>query len=139
MQLLIIRSYDKQGTCGKSFIDGKYFSRTLERPNLGNQRDNPGTKANDSSCIPEGIYTLVRSKTGRFRYFSVLDVPNRSNIEIHPANCIDDLLGCIGFGEEILENKYSYRFWLSNSKKTCLKLLDLLPEKCTLTISRDIC
>jgi len=113
MQLLILRKYDKEGTPGKAFINGNYFSRSLERPNLGNQRDNPKTKANDSSCIPEGEYTIVRDRTGKFRYFRVLDVPNRTNVEMHPCNSIDDLLACIGLGEDILTNKYGYKFWLT--------------------------
>jgi hypothetical protein len=137
MQLLILRKYDKEGTCGKLFIDGELFCRTLERPNLDNQQDNPKTKANDSSCIPEGDYTLIRDRVGRFKYFAVLDVPNRSNIELHPANSIDDLLGCLGAGEEIQENKYNYKFWLTKSKMTCLKLVDKLPEKCTLKITSE--
>ncbi len=137
MQLLILRKYDKEGTCGKVFINGEYFSRSLERPNLGNQRDNPNTKANDSSCIPEGEYTLVRDRTGRFKYFRILDVPNRTNVEMHPCNSIDDLLACIGLGEDILLNKYGYKFWLTRSKPTMDKLLTLLPEKCILKITSE--
>ena len=136
MNLTILRKYHSQGTTGK-LISDKVIFRTLERPNLSNQQDNPNTKQNDSSCIPEGIYKVVPDKTGRFQYFKVLDVLNRSNIEIHPANSIEDLLGCIGIGEDIQENKYGFRFWLTNSRISCQKLLKDYPDGFTLKITSE--
>jgi hypothetical protein len=135
--LTLIRTYHPEGTCGKLYDNDGLFCRTLERPNLGNRRDDPKTKANESSCIPEGIYKVVRDKIGKFKYFSIQDVPNRSNIEIHPANSIDDLLGCTGPGEEIQDNKYGYRFWLTNSRRTCDKLLAKYPKGFDLKITSD--
>lgn len=135
--LILLRKYDKEGTCGKLIIDGQVFCRTLERPQNGNLRDDPKTKANDSGCIPEGLYEVLRDKTGRFQYYSVQNVPNRANIEMHPANSIDDLLGCIGLGEDILLNQYGYKFWLTNSKKTCDKLLANYPNGFDLKITSE--
>ena len=135
--ITLVRKYSPDGTCGKLIDSDGVFCRTLERPNLGNMRDDPKTKANDSSCIPEGEYTLVRDRTGKFRYFRVLDVPNRTNVEMHPCNSIDDLLACIGLGDNILENKYGYKFWLTNSKATCQKLLIKYPNGFILKITSE--
>jgi hypothetical protein len=142
MNLLLLRKYDKEGTAGKLFVDGDFFCRTLERPDLDNQRDNPETKANDSSCIPEGTYPIERDRTGRFQGFKILDVPNRKNIEIHQGNCIDDILGCIIVGNRITEGKTPYKgkvykFWLSSSVKTLNELIARLEEKCTLKITSE--
>ena len=138
MQIItLIRKYSPDGTCGKLIDSDGVFCRTLERPNLGNRRDDPKTKANDSSCIPEGVYDALRDKAGKFKFYSVREVPNRQNIEIHPANSIDDLLGCIGLGDDILENKYGYKFWLTNSKATCQKLLLKYPNGFILIITSE--
>lgn len=133
----IVRKYDPQGSCGKVYDGDGYFCRSLERQDFGNRPDNPKTKANDSSCIPEGEYEVIRDKTGKFQYFSVQNVPGRKNIECHPANSIDDLLGCIAFGEDIEENKYGYKFWLTKSRVTCDALKAKYPDGFKLIITSE--
>ena len=141
MKIKILRTkYDREGTPGKLFVDGKMFCSTLERPNLNNQPDNPKTKENDSSCIPEGIYKMVRNKTGKFQGFAILNVPGRKNIEVHQGNCIDDILGCVIVGKKIIEGKTPYRgkvykFWISSSLDTLRLLIAKLSPDCELTIT----
>ena len=142
MKVLINRDlYHKEGTIGRLFVDGDFFCCTLERPDNGNQPDNKLTIENDAGCIPEGTYTLKKDYNGDYQYFKVLNVPNRTNIELHQANRIGDLSGCIGLGDKITEDwKYrgkKYKFWASNSKKTCQELKDYLPEECELTITSN--
>ena len=66
---------------------------TIERP----WKDN----APDVSCIPAGSYLAKRYNSPKFGFelFMLEGVPNRSAIEIHPANQVSDLEGCIGIAE----------------------------------------
>jgi len=137
MQLTLIRNYNPAGTCGKLIDNDGVLCRTLERPNLGNKKDDPKTKVNDSSCIPEGVYEVVRDKIGKFQHYAIKNVPNRSSIEIHPANSINDLLGCIGLGESIQENVSGFKFWLTKSRVTCDKVLAKYPNGFSLKITSE--
>lgn len=56
------------------------------------------------SCIPTGPYVCERDYTGKHKYFKVLDVDGRTNIEIHPAQTAEQLEGCIGLG--LMPGKY---------------------------------
>ena len=60
---------------------------TLERPWLDNQPN--------ISCIPAGHYKFTRDTHGRFQWFMVLDVPNRTNIEFHTGTKPTHSQGCI--------------------------------------------
>ena len=72
---------------------------TIERPWLDNQVG--------ISCIPTGIYYCERDMYyggdgvgGKRDYpcFIVKDVPGRTEIKIHIANYVKDIIGCIGVG-----------------------------------------
>lgn len=64
--------------------------QTLELPWRDNERN--------KSCIPEGTYIATRDETGDYRYYKITGVPNRSDIELHPANDVHELRGCTAFG-----------------------------------------
>ncbi len=82
----------EDGTFGVMLIDNLPICVTLELPWKDNQRR--------ISCIPAGEYETVRVQSPRLgNTFMVKDVPNRSEILIHGAGTIADLLGCIGVGE----------------------------------------
>ena len=66
--------------------DGERLT-TLEPPDRGNEVN--------VSCIPEGVYKITRNRTGRFQYYGVEDVPNRTNIEIHKGTKPSHSDGCI--------------------------------------------
>lgn len=72
--------------------EGKQVCVTLELPWRDNQH---GT-----SCIPAGTYTAKRrfSPKHHGEVFGLLDVPGRSDIEIHAGNNAADSLGCILLG-----------------------------------------
>ncbi len=89
---LVRKWYTQKSVTGEILIDGKHECFTIERPDLGN--------APQVSCIPEGGYdlTLYYSNHNK-RWVPLLqDVPDRSAIEIHPANYASELLGCIAPG-----------------------------------------
>ena len=91
----IVRDPDSPGnpTMGKLLIEGEPFCETLELPWIENEPD--------ISCIPVGIYLVKMLMSPHFKvpmpHF--LDVPGRTFIEIHGANSVHDLLGCIGVGD----------------------------------------
>lgn len=78
-------------TTGALFIDGAQFCWTLE----------PVVKDGlPGSAIPEGTYKIELYLSHHFRRIMPLlvDVPNRSEIEIHWGNTADDTRGCILLG-----------------------------------------
>lgn len=84
--------------------DGQEFD-TLERPWLNNQTS--------ISCIPAGHYKFTRDTHGRFQWFRVLDVPNRTNIEFHPGTKPEHSKGCILVPMECLKAM----LWFFGDKK----------------------
>lgn len=82
--------------------------------------------------IKEGIYEIKRDKTGKFKYFKLINnelLSNRENpnsIEIHPLNKLSETKGCIGLGINF-DCEYIYDsedILIKNSKQTCNYLLD---------------
>lgn len=75
--------------------EGKQLGATLELP----WRDNE----HDKSCVPAGTYKIRRrwSDAHKRELFALVDVPHRSDCEIHVANLPEDLLGCVGLGESL--------------------------------------
>lgn len=142
MKITQIRTnYHAEGTLGKWIFNGNPLCLTLERPENGNKPDNKQTTINDAGCIPEGNYKVKKDYTGKFQCFAIQNVPNRSAIEIHQANTIDELLGCVALGDKIVNNIEHkgkvYKFFLTNSRKTCDKMKKELPEEFDLEITSD--
>lgn len=55
----------------------------------------PGWKnnQNDISCIPQGLYNVTRGDTEHHKdAFKILNVPNRTNILIHPGNYASEVI-----------------------------------------------
>ncbi len=89
LTLRLEREYLPDGTNGTLFLYDAPLCHTIELPWRDNRRN--------ISCIPEGRYRLVRSRTRHFGHaLRVLDVPGRSGILIHAANdATTELRGCI--------------------------------------------
>lgn len=83
---------------GNLYIGGDLFCFTLEPP----LKFNGAFNVPDKTCTPEGTYTVVRKASLRFeRVVPVLvNVPGRSNIEMHPLNLPAQTEGCIGVGKQ---------------------------------------
>ena len=84
--------YNSKAKLGTLYYKKEKLCKTLENPWLWNKKN--------VSCIPEGTYICERSNEGRFKYWNILDVPDRSNIEIHQGNKVSDTEGCILFGRD---------------------------------------
>lgn len=93
MKLQLVRmTFTEASTIGKLSIDGVYECVTLERPDLDN--------APDVACIPDGVYAVRLAHSQRFQRTvpHLLDVPGRSDIEMHMGNTAEDVHGCIAVG-----------------------------------------
>lgn len=96
MKLLLTRTYQDTNTLGQIEVINNvgesiatYY--TLELPWKENQRR--------VSCIPVGTYKILKHNSPKFgECLWIKDVPNRSEILIHPANYTRQLLGCIAVG-----------------------------------------
>jgi len=84
-------NFTEKSTIGSLAIDGKDFCWTLELPL---KDGSPG------SCIPAGTYKVVTYPSPKFgRLMPLLvDVPGRSNIEMHWGNVPENTEGCILLG-----------------------------------------
>lgn len=89
MIIELARTYYPEWTKGLIRINDVILSNSLELPWLENERN--------VSCIPEGIYPIVKRQSSRFRdHLLIKDVPDRDLILLHPANdASDELRGCI--------------------------------------------
>lgn len=81
---------------------GAPIALSIERPWLNNKPD--------VSCILAGTYICNRIFSHHFGYevFEITGVAGRTRVEIHPANTMQDLEGCVGIGQEF--------GWLSNEE-----------------------
>ena len=92
------------GTFGRLNISGTDFScYTLERPWNNNRPDDPKTPQNESSCVPTGTYIirLDYSPKHKRELYELQNVSGRHEVQIHAANWIHELLGCIALGRAI--------------------------------------
>ena len=85
------------GTFGKLTAPAGFQCYTLEKPDKGNE---PQT-----SCIPAGTYRVEwrTDSPAHGEVYELKGVAGRTNIQIHSANCEDELLGCIALGRAIME------------------------------------
>ena len=73
--------------------------------------------------IPVGIYTGQVSYSPHFQYNTPhINVPNRTYIEIHPANFPSQLEGCVAIGQQLDGDALDY------SKKAFDSLMAILPN-----------
>lgn len=102
---------------------GEEICRTLEPP-IGNNAK--------GYAIKQGMYEVARDHTGKFKYYKLLSVPMRENIEIHTGNTVADTRGCIivGANWSFMMNQLA----VSASKLTIAEMVSTLPEKFSLNI-----
>jgi hypothetical protein len=84
----LCRTYLKDSTVGIISLSLVHKITSLELPWLDNQVGR--------SCIPEGVYLVKRDTTGKHKWFKIIDVENRTFIEIHESYKVSHLQGCIG-------------------------------------------
>lgn len=117
---------EDSGTLGAWYDDqGNKLCYTIELPWHNNHPQ--------LSCIPTGTYEFaayVSPKHGTV--WMAHNVPDRSFIEIHPANLASELLGCIGVGDTI--GTIDGQPAVLNSRNTFKMLESRLPDDFMLTI-----
>ncbi len=102
---------------------------TLELPWKNNQPN--------ISCIPAGLYPYKKrwsEKNGRI-VIELLNVPGRTDIEIHIANYFHELLGCIAVGVGRADIDGNGQMDVTNSKVAFENLMALVPDKGFIHIS----
>lgn len=98
---------------------GHRLCYTLERPYVDANGD--GITDRGVSCIPAGTYQVKRRwspKHGK-NVYELLNVPGRSDIEIHSANDARELEGCIALGTnmgEVNTSKFGPGYGVVNSR-----------------------
>jgi len=107
---LVRLSSDELDTRGVLLLDGKPFCWTLELPFRGN--------VVNISCIPVGTFTLKPDDTGKHKFFKVIGVPDRTDIEIHPGNFVTQLNGCIALGQLIFKHGLDMSVGACNALKS---------------------
>lgn len=82
--------------------------------------------------VQQGIYDIKRDRTGESKFFKLINKEllkhreDPNSIEIHPANALHELLGCLAFGIKFNSGDLygSEDLIILNSRKTCYYLLD---------------
>lgn len=110
--LVLKRIYLDKAVHGRLYVGEELLACTIELPWKQN--------AKRISCIPEGVYTLRRRYSEKFKWHLVLlEIPERSGILIHPANdALKELQGCIAPVTAITEIGKG-----SNSRKAMQKVM----------------
>lgn len=92
---------------------------TLEPPDKGNQPF--------ISCIPVGFYQIVRDTfKNKYPNFKILDVKDRTAIEIHIGNTADDTLGCPLVGRHYCINELESDYRITDSKDTMTAFMNAM-------------
>jgi hypothetical protein len=113
MKLSLKRRFKGESyTIGSLYIDGVYFSDTIEDKDRGLRQDMSlakilETKVMHKTAIPTGAYSVIvnMSPAKKRMLPRLLDVPGFSGILIHRGNTEDDSSGCILVGENKVEGK----------------------------------
>ena len=106
MKLRLERKYFKDTyTIGNLYINGSFFSNTLEDKNRDVNKngkfDNGETKVYGETCIPFGTYKIILTISPKFKRElpRLLNVPSFEGVLIHRGNTAKDSAGCILVGE----------------------------------------
>lgn len=124
--LLRFKQTDK-ATLGKLCSKFLEMCSTLEPPWHDNIRNNPKTKENEASCVPEGKYLCVKYSSDKFPdTWEITGIPGRSKVLFHSLVYADQSEGCVGVGLSHGEHKGIP--FVNNGKKAMEKLRMALPN-----------
>lgn len=128
MKLTLIRKYKKPTyTIGELYVDGKFFSNTIEDVDRGLTSDMTEDeiktiKVKSQTAIPRGTYEIIYTWSPKFkqRMPLLLGVKGFEAIRIHAGNSASNSAGCI------LVGKNTKPGFLTESKITFMQLNDML-------------
>lgn len=114
------KSCGGKATVGELFINGQFFSFTLE--DMDRQLESGGEKVPAQTCIPRGTYEVLITWSNRFKRDLpiLLDVPQFEGVRIHSGNTDQDTEGCILLGSSVSKGV------LLNSRATVQKFIERL-------------
>lgn len=116
-------------TIGRLWCNG-FQCFTLELPWVDNR--------NKISCIPSGQYRYkFRESPANGDVLELQDVPGRTFIQIHSANYIRQLLGCIAVGDSVRFLDSDSIPDVTNSKATLRKLLEVAGKEGIVAINGE--
>lgn len=106
-----------------------WMCKTLELPYLDNK--------NGISCIPNGSYKCVYTRSNRFSKlfgkdyytYEVLNVQGRAGIRIHSANYYKQLQGCIALGSALKDINGDKELDVIHSGKTVQEFEEVMERK----------
>ena len=142
MKLLLKRIYfSPTYTIGKLFIDGKYFSDTIEDVNRDLNKDgdllDPGeSKVYAQTCIPLGTYDVIVNRSPKMKRDlpRLLNVPHFEGILIHRGSSEKSSAGCIIIGENKVVGKVINSVKYEDALVSVLKHAQNSGEKITIEI-----
>ena len=133
MEMIIFRTTNEEKQrLGKGFLvkengEVPFDFFTLELADKENKRS--------VSCIPAGVYTVVKRKSLRFgQHFHLQNVPDRELILIHVGNNYRNTNGCILVGTALKNIDKDDTTDVVNSVEAMRNLLALLPDSFILKI-----
>ena len=147
MELLLKRIAKKQDyTIGKLYINGQWFSNTLEDTDRGltssmTEDEISKIKVYGKTAIPTGTYKInmnVVSPKFKNRAWArpyngkiprLLNVPGFDGVLIHPGNTSEDSLGCV------LVGKNTVKGMVTQSQDTFHELMKVLIKQNDITIT----
>lgn len=147
MELLLKRIAKKQDyTIGKLYINGQFFSNTLEDKDRGltssmTEDEISKIKVYGKTAIPTGTYKInmnVVSPKFKNRAWArpyngkiprLLNVPGFDGVLIHPGNTSEDSLGCV------LVGKNTVKGMVTQSQDTFHELMKVLIKQNDITIT----
>lgn len=131
MRLTLKRIANRDTYCiGKLYINGKFFSNTLEDRDRGldssmSLEELKKMKIKAETAIPTGIYKVLLTYSPKYRRVMPLvnNVPAYSGIRIHSGNSAKDTEGCILVGKNTIVGR------LTDSRNTFEALFKRLQQK----------
>lgn len=99
MKLRVVRdTYTDITSIGRMHVNGKDRFNTLE--DTDRKLEDGGIKIYGKTCIPRGTYKVILDDSPRFgkNCPHILNVPQYTDIRIHPLNQAKETEGCIGVG-----------------------------------------
>lgn len=131
MLVAIERKWKKDTyTIGRVFIDGNFFSNSMEDRDRGLTKNMPlvdiqRIKVYGETAIPTGKYKVTMTYSHKYKRMmpQIMNVKGFSGIRIHSGNTAKDSLGCVLLGVATNPDK---KEWIGDSRNTCKKFEELL-------------
>ena len=144
MRLTLIRRWNKDKYCiGDLYIDGKWFSNTLEDTDRGlddrmSLEEIKKMKIKGETAIPTGMYQVLLTYSPKYKKIMPLinNVKGYSGIRIHSGNTAKDTEGCLLVGKnkevgKVLDSRITFNALFKNLNQTNGKIIIDIQRKYT--------